>query len=205
MPGPSGRTRGARMTLLSAGASVGLPAGPAWAQPGGVTVRAGGEESTVVADQLQEVGGATDLLIAISNVEITRGQTRLLADRVELNRDTGQAVVQGKVDSCKTTASFVNFIRDVGPDGVRADFHPRLLMPLAVAGLFTVTPFAGGRLTYYDERVVGQRVTRWRPSPWRSSVYDPRVRRQVEWAWRRRAASPASTPATAAGWRPTST
>ena len=50
MPGPSGRTRGARMTLLaallSAGASVGFPAGPAWAQPGGVTVRAGGEEAT---------------------------------------------------------------------------------------------------------------------------------------------------------------
>ncbi len=49
------------------------------------------------ADQLQQVGGATDLLIAIGNVEIIRGQTRLLADRVELNRDTGQAVAQGKV------------------------------------------------------------------------------------------------------------
>jgi LPS-assembly protein len=105
MPGPSGRTRGARMillvgllaALLSAGASMGFPAGPVWAQPGGVTVRAGGEEATVVADQLQQVGGATDLLIAVGNVEITRGQTRLLADRVELNRDTGQAVAQGKV------------------------------------------------------------------------------------------------------------
>jgi hypothetical protein len=36
-------------------------------------------------------------MIAVGNVEITRGQTRLLADRVELNRDTGQAVTQGKV------------------------------------------------------------------------------------------------------------
>ena len=105
MPGPSARARGARMillvgllaALLSAGASMGFPAGPVWAQPGGVTVRAGGEEATVVADQLQQVGGATDLLIAVGNVEITRGQTRLLADRVELNRDTGQAVAQGKV------------------------------------------------------------------------------------------------------------
>jgi LPS-assembly protein len=82
--------------LLSAGASVGLHAGPAWAQRG-VTFRAGADEATVVADQLQQVGGATDLLIAEGNVEITRGQTRLLADRVELNRDTGQAVAQGKV------------------------------------------------------------------------------------------------------------
>ena len=477
MPGPSGLTRGARRllltALLSAGTAVGLSAGPAWAQPGGVTVRAGGEEATVIADQLQQVGGATDLLIAVGNVEITRGQTRLLADRVELNRDTGQAVAQGKVvfydgpdrlvgeridynlktgtgvvykgsavaapfyhlsaermdrvgdsvyelrrgvfTTCEgddppwsfrfssgtadlddivygrdasfwvkgipvlpwvpffaaalrrerqsgflfpefgqssrkgvfskipyfwaiddsqdltvsldaysrrgvgiegdyryvmsreqrgelavfgvdefarndprlqenrgwaafrhdwqitprlsfkvnanvtsddlifrdygnrladranqraetnvfvtqnwdawslvgnvkwyqdlttsrpvelqrvpeiklvgvrqpvpgvpgllyeTTASFVNFIRDVGPDGVRADFHPRLLMPVPVAGVFTVTPFAGGRLTYYDERVVDQRITRVGGIFVEESVNDPRVRRQVEW------------------------
>jgi len=43
------------------------------------------------------VGGSSDLMIAVGNVEITRGQTRLLADRVELDRDTGQAVAQGKV------------------------------------------------------------------------------------------------------------
>ena len=477
MPGPSGLTRGARRllltVLLSAGPAVGLSAGPAWAQPGGVTVRAGGEEATVIADQLQQVGGATDLLIAVGNVEIIRGPTRLLADRVELNRDTGQAVAQGKVvfydgpdrlvgeridynlktgtgvvyqgsavaapfyhlsaermdlvgdsvyelrrgvfTTCEgddppwsfrfgsgtadlddivygrdasfwvksipvwpwvpffaaalrrerqsgflfpefgqssrkgvfskipyfwaiddsqdltvsldaysrrglgiegdyryvmsreqrgeltvfgvdeflrndprlnenrgwaalrhdwqitprlsfkvnanvtsddlifrdygnrladranqraetnvfvtqnwdtwslvgnvkwyqdlttprpielqrvpeiklvgirqpvpgvpgllyeTTASFVNFIRDVGPDGVRADFHPRLLMPIPVAGVFTVTPFAGGRLTYYDERVVDQRVTRVGALTVEESVHDPRVRRQVEW------------------------
>ncbi len=80
-----------------------LGAGPVWAQPaspgprpGGVTIPAGEEQATVVADQMQQVGGATDLMIAIGNVEITRGQTRLLADRVEINRDTGQAVAQGK-------------------------------------------------------------------------------------------------------------
>jgi LPS-assembly protein len=477
MPGPSGLSRGARTlllaALLSAGVSTGLHAGPAWAQPGGVTVRAGGEEATVVADQIQQVGGATDLLIAVGNVEITRGPTRLLADRVELNRDTGQAVAQGKAvfydgpdrlvgeridynlktgtgvvykgsavaapfyhlsaermdrtgdsiyemrrgvfTTCEgddppwsfrfgsgtadlddivygrdasfwvkgipvlpwvpffaaalrrerqsgflfpefgqssrkgffsrvpyfwaiddsqdltvtldaytergvgleadyryvlsrnnrgelaafgvsefvrddprleqnrgwasfrhdwqitprlslkvnanvtsddlvfrdygnrladranqraetnvfvsqnweawslvgnvkwyqdlttarpielqrvpeiklfgirqpvpgvpgllyeTTASFVNFIRDVGPDGVRADFHPRLLMPIPVAGLFTVTPFAGGRLTYYDQRVVDQRITRVGALLVEEAVDDPRVRRQVEW------------------------
>ena len=53
--------------------------------------------ATVGADQLQQVGGATDLMIAVGNVEITRGQIRLLADRVEINRDTGQAVSHGKV------------------------------------------------------------------------------------------------------------
>jgi LPS-assembly protein len=477
IPGPSRPARGVRLFLLvgllAAGAAVGLPAGAAWAQAGGVTVRAGGEEATVMADQIQQVGGDTDLLIAVGNVEITRGQTRLLADRVELNRDTGQAVAQGKVvfydgpdrlvgeridynlktgtgvvhkgsavaapyyhlsaermdrvgdsiyevrrgvfTTCEgddppwsfrfgsgtadlddivygrdasfwlkgipvlpwvpffaaalrrerqsgflfpefgqssrkgffskvpyfwaiddsqdltvsldaysergfgiegdyryvmsrnqrgelaafgvnevfrdearlpdnrgwasfrhdwqvtprtafkvnanvtsddlifrdygnrlveranqraetnvfvthawdawslvgnvkwyqdltvgrpielqrvpeltlvgirqavpgvpgllyeTTASFVKFIRDVGPDGVRADLHPRLLMPLPVAGLLTVTPFVGGRLTYYDERVVGERVTRVGALTVEESVHDPRVRRQVEW------------------------
>ena len=89
------------LLLLSALVSIGIGAAPGWGQPaspaGGVTVRAGGEEATVVADQIQQVGGSSDLLIAVGNVEITRGQSRLLADRVELNRDTGQAVAQGKV------------------------------------------------------------------------------------------------------------
>jgi LPS-assembly protein len=89
------------LLLLSALVSIGLGAAPGWGQPaspaGGVTVRAGGEEASVVADQIQQVGGSSDLLIAVGNVEITRGQSRLLADRVELNRDTGQAVAQGKV------------------------------------------------------------------------------------------------------------
>ncbi|MGH7403246.1 MAG: LPS-assembly protein LptD, partial [Candidatus Rokuibacteriota bacterium] len=473
MPGPRGRSRGARTLALAAVVSLGLGAAPGWAQPGGVTVRAGGEEATVVADQMQQVGGSTDLLIAVGNVEITQGQSRLLADRVELNRDTGQAVAQGKVvfydgpdrlvgeridynlktgtgvvyngsafsapfyhlsgermdrvgdsiyevrrgvfTTCEgddppwsfhfgsgtadlddivygrdasfwvksipvlpwvpffaaplrrerqsgflfpefgqssrkgfftrvpyfwaindsqdltvsldtysergfgvegdyryvlsreqrgelaafgvnevfrddvglpenrgwgslrhdwqiaprlsfkvnanvtsddlifrdygnrlvdrsnqraetnvfvsqnwdawslvgnvkwyqdlttarpielqrvpdiqlvgirqqvpgvpgllyeTTASFVHFIRDVGPGGVRADFHPRLLRPIPVAGLFTVTPFAGGRLTYYDERAVGERITRVGALTVEESVHDPRVRRQVEW------------------------
>src|SRR6266545_4985947 len=71
---------------------------PAWSQPKGpVTIRAGGQEATVLADQLQQVGGANELLIAVGNVEITQGQSRLLADRVELNQDTGEAVAQGRV------------------------------------------------------------------------------------------------------------
>ena len=80
----------------------------------------------------------------------------------------------------ETNASFVKFIRDVdGPAGVRADFHPRFFVPIPIAGLVTVTPFAGGRLTYYDLRVTGFHagvdgiVSQ-------ASVYDPRLRRQAE-------------------------
>src|SRR5438876_190577 len=71
---------------------------PAPAQPQGpLTIRSGGQEATVLADRIQQVGGANELLIAEGNVEITQGQSRLLADRVELNRDTGEAVAQGRV------------------------------------------------------------------------------------------------------------
>jgi LPS-assembly protein len=57
-------------------------------------------------------------------------------------------------------ASYVNFVRDVGSNGQRLDLHPRVSRPLAIADLFTVTPFAGGRLTAYDKTVVGTRVSR---------------------------------------------
>ena len=48
-------------------------------------------------------------------------------------------------------ASFTNFIREIGVAGIRADFHPRLYLPIPVAGLFTLTPYAGGRLTLYNQ------------------------------------------------------
>lgn len=57
-------------------------------------------------------------------------------------------------------SSFVNFVRDVGADGRRVDFHPQVFLPIPVAGLFTVTPFLGGRATFYDAVVVGKRTTR---------------------------------------------
>jgi LPS-assembly protein len=64
---------------------------------GSLTVPAAGQDATILADQIQQIGGANDLLIAVGNVEITHGRTRLLADRVELNQDTGEAVAQGRV------------------------------------------------------------------------------------------------------------
>ncbi len=57
-------------------------------------------------------------------------------------------------------ASFVNFVRDEGSDGRRLDLHPRMFLPLSAGGLFTLTPFVGGRATYYDTRVAGKRLTR---------------------------------------------
>jgi LPS-assembly protein len=50
----------------------------------------------VRANQIEQIG-KDGLLIAIGNVEITRGAKRLTADRVEINRETGEAVAQGGV------------------------------------------------------------------------------------------------------------
>jgi LPS-assembly protein len=78
----------------------------------------------------------------------------------------------------ETEASFTNFIREVGDGGVRLDLHPRVFFPIPVAGLFTVTPFVGGRLTYYDRRAVGNRFTH--TITVEDTVVEDRVRRQVE-------------------------
>jgi LPS-assembly protein len=80
------------LLLASADAS-----GAQTARPEPLRIPQNGGEVSIVADQLQQVGGPTNLLVATGNVEIVRGATRLLADRVELNRDTGEAMAQGKV------------------------------------------------------------------------------------------------------------
>ena len=79
----------------------------------------------------------------------------------------------------ETEASLTNFYRVVGDSGLRIDLHPRVYYPIPVAGLFTVTPFAGGRLTYYNQHVVGTRVTQSGVTV-EETTYDPHVRRQVE-------------------------
>ena len=56
-------------------------------------------------------------------------------------------------------SSFTNFIRQVGTAGIRLDFHPRFYLPIPVAGLFTLTPYAGGRLTLYNQEVIGQAIS----------------------------------------------
>ena len=96
------RAPGRTVCLLATGVLVALLGvqfawGQATSPKTAVTVRAGGQEADVIADQIEERGGPNNLLIAVGNVELTQGTTRLLADRVELNRDTGDAVAQGKV------------------------------------------------------------------------------------------------------------
>jgi LPS-assembly protein len=78
----------------------------------------------------------------------------------------------------ETESSFTNFYRVVGDSGVRLDIHPLVFLPIPVAGLFTVTPFVGGRLTYYNQRAVGQEFTHGVSVE--KTVYDPHVRRQIE-------------------------
>lgn len=76
--------------------------------------------------------------------------------------------------------SFANFVRVLGSNGQRLDVHPRLSRPFSPGGLFTVTPFVGGRLTGYDKTVVGLRT-----DPRSGLLIDvtsdePRLRRLVE-------------------------
>src|SRR5215813_10294878 len=61
------------------------------------SVQTAGGEVSIVADRFEQIG-PDNLLVATGNVEVTRGQGRLLADRVEINRATGVAY-QGEVHS----------------------------------------------------------------------------------------------------------
>jgi len=58
--------------------------------------------------------------------------------------------------------------------------HPRVSLPIPIAGYLTVTPFVGGRITYYDQRVTGERLTRNGGFLVEESVHEDRIRRQVE-------------------------
>src|SRR5262245_39031229 len=78
-------------------------------------------------------------------------------------------------------ASFVNFMRDVGSNGVRLDMRSVVSRPIPVAGgLFTVTPFAGGRLTGYDKKVAGFHSSPGITTPLEVTQNDPQLRRLIE-------------------------
>jgi LPS-assembly protein len=76
--------------------------------------------------------------------------------------------------------SYVNFVREVGSAGQRLDFHPRVSRPVSVGGLFTVTPFAGGRLTLYDTTVTGFRTRTSVTGPIEVTEKEARLRQLVE-------------------------
>ena len=58
-------------------------------------VSTAGGDIGVVADQMEQV--APNLLIATGRVEVTRGTSRIYADRAEINQETGDTVATGHV------------------------------------------------------------------------------------------------------------
>ena len=81
--------------VLVAGYTTVCPV-PAAAQGTTATVTTPGGDVTILADRLEEVG-PDNLIVAIGNVEVTKGTARILADRVEINRATGATVAEGRV------------------------------------------------------------------------------------------------------------
>jgi LPS-assembly protein len=76
--------------------------------------------------------------------------------------------------------SYVNFVRAVGSEGQRFDLHPRLSRPISPGGLFTITPFVGGRLTAYETTVVGTRRIPGVDTPIEVTENEGRLRRLFE-------------------------
>jgi LPS-assembly protein len=78
----------------------------------------------------------------------------------ELRADRVRAPVPGLPGAhLDLESSATYFQRHVGSEGARVDVHPRLSAPFRPGGLFTVTPFLGGRLTGYDHSAVGRRTS----------------------------------------------
>jgi LPS-assembly protein len=77
-------------------------------------------------------------------------------------------------------AGYVNFVRDVGAAGQRLDLHPRLSRPFSPGGLFTLTPFVGGRITAYDTVVTGTHATPGVTGVIEETEREARVRRLLE-------------------------
>src|SRR5919204_6180451 len=89
-------TRRWPVVLTFAACILGGAAASVWAQAlSPVVVEVPGGEITIIADQMEQPG--PNVLIARGNVELTRGTTRLVADRLEVNRETGDTVGLGRV------------------------------------------------------------------------------------------------------------
>ena len=76
--------------------------------------------------------------------------------------------------------SAVYFQRTDGSEGARIDVHPRVSAPVRPFGLFTVTPYVGGRLTGYDHSVVARRLSADLVRQVDVVNDDPRLRRLLE-------------------------
>lgn len=86
--------------------------------------------------------------------------------------------VPGLLLDIESSATY--FQRDIGSEGARVDLHPRLSLPVRPGGLFTVTPFMGGRITAYENSAVARRLSGDRRTEVDVVNGDPRVRRLVE-------------------------
>jgi LPS-assembly protein len=76
-------------------------------------------------------------------------------------------------------ASFVNFVRQMGSEGLRADALARVSRPISLGGV-TVTPYVGGRLTGYNKTVVGFQQVPGITTPLEVTSDDPQLRRLLE-------------------------
>ena len=86
--------------------------------------------------------------------------------------------VPGALLDLESSATY--FQRDVGSEGVRVDIHPRVSMPIRPGGLFTVTPFVGGRVTAYDKTAIDRQLSGDGITEIDIVNQDARVRRYVE-------------------------
>src|SRR4030095_2540510 len=77
-------------------------------------------------------------------------------------------------------SSYVYFNRDLGSAGQRVDFHPRISRPISLGGLATLTPFAGGRITAYDQTVTAFRTVPGVHGPGGTPDSETRVRQLLE-------------------------
>lgn len=113
-------------------------------------VRIPGEEITVLADRLEELG-PDGRLVATGEVEVTRGTARLLADRVEIDRQAGVMVAEGRV---------IFYDGEDRLTGERVEYHYRAGTGVVYAGQARAAP-------YY--RVAGERMERLGESLYRVS------------------------------------
>jgi LPS-assembly protein len=99
----------------------------------------------------------------------------------ELRADRVRAPVPGVPNmlfDLETSATY--FQRDLGSDGARLDFHPKVSLPVRPGGLFTVTPFIGGRLTGYQQSAVARRLASDFETEVDVTNNDPKLRALVE-------------------------
>jgi LPS-assembly protein len=99
----------------------------------------------------------------------------------ELRVDRIRAPVPGVPDllfDLESSATY--FQRDIGSEGARVDVHPRVSLPVRPGGVFTITPFVGGRVTGYQTGSVGRRPSGDFVTELDRVNDDPRVRSLME-------------------------